>query len=83
MQEVLPACKKTAGAEVGVRHLLMAFLVQVLDRYPNSPKLLQAYALYLESVKSNPSRASRYRVEADRLEKESSKPSQTSALTDG
>ncbi|GAB4813121.1 hypothetical protein N2152v2_000167 [Parachlorella kessleri] len=52
----------------------------VLDRYPNNPKLLQAFALYLESVKSNPSRASRYRAEADRLEKESSKAPQTSAV---
>ncbi|GAB4813128.1 hypothetical protein N2152v2_000174 [Parachlorella kessleri] len=55
----------------------------VMDRYPNSPKLLQAYALYLESVKSNPSRASRYRVEADRLEMETNKAPQPSALTDG
>ncbi|GAB4813125.1 hypothetical protein N2152v2_000171 [Parachlorella kessleri] len=55
----------------------------VLDRYPNSPKLLQAYALYLESVKSNPARASRYRAEADRLGKEANKAPQPSALTDG
>ena len=39
--------------------------------------------LVVQSVKSNPSRASRYRAEADRLEKESSKPTQSSALTDG
>ncbi|GAB4813124.1 hypothetical protein N2152v2_000170 [Parachlorella kessleri] len=40
----------------------------VLDRYHSSPKLLHAYALYLESVKHNPSHAARYRAEAQRLE---------------
>ncbi|GAB4813118.1 hypothetical protein N2152v2_000164 [Parachlorella kessleri] len=57
--------------------------VMVLERYPNSPKLLQAYALYLESVKSNPSRASRYRTEASLLEKDGGKASRAAALTDG
>ncbi|GAB4816720.1 hypothetical protein N2152v2_003766 [Parachlorella kessleri] len=54
----------------------------VLDRYPNSPKLLHAYALYLESVKSNPSRAARYRSEAARLEKATPQGTHNLALGD-
>ncbi|GAB4816718.1 hypothetical protein N2152v2_003764 [Parachlorella kessleri] len=55
----------------------------VLDRYPNNPKLLLAYALYLETVKSNPSHATRYRAEAARCDKTSPQAAQNPALTDG
>ncbi|GAB4820337.1 hypothetical protein N2152v2_007383 [Parachlorella kessleri] len=40
----------------------------VLDRYPNSAKLLHAYGTYLESVKNQPSHGARYHNEAHRLE---------------
>ena len=47
------------------------------------PLVVSLATILLQSVKSNPSRASRYCAEADRLEKESSKAPQASALTDG
>ncbi|GAB4820336.1 hypothetical protein N2152v2_007382 [Parachlorella kessleri] len=40
----------------------------VLDRHPNSAKLLRAYGTYLESVKTQPTQGARYHAEAQRLE---------------